>query len=308
MRTHLRGQATLTGIQIAADTSVLEILLESSEDWEMVRAPGFGPKDLQARFAELEQLCDRTRRPLPVKTEDSILTKITSADEYQLRPDYPLVAANCLVIMGQIPNNERGYTAAAPHVAVCVHHHLRAYALAFGSGQKGDSFSIFTRCDARRDLEAATESIATALTSRQALYVIVSSNDALGRERAAGRLVTRFDDVVMREPLHDPPVAIGKVVPLSTSWAITRRAFLSVAPRTLALVGLCLTVASAMFYILAGGHQGAYDFIDGVLGRVATAFFGAALIAGTERALDLRSRLRRSDGKARYAALIEWAQ
>jgi hypothetical protein len=75
----------------------------------------------------------------------------------------------------------------------------------------------------------------------------------------------------------------------------------------LTLIGIALTVLSGVCFVLADGEHNAFQFADGVLGRLATAAFGAALIAGTERALDLRSRLRKSDGKARYAALVEWS-
>jgi hypothetical protein len=97
------------------------------------------------------------------------------------------------------------------------------------------------------------------------------------------------------------------VTELSSSWAVTRRAFLAVAPRTLTLIGVALTILSGICFVLSGGDHNAFAFLDGVLGRLATAFFGAALIAGTERALDLRKRLRKSEGKARYAAVVEWS-
>ena len=305
MRTILRGKTSLHAIHVPQGRTVPEILIETAEDWEILRGPGFTTADLRSNFAELERLCDG--RELPVRASDPFLAKVTTSEAYGRRSDYPLAAANAFVVLAQIPGNLKNYTDAATQLLVCVHHHLRAYAVVFGYGERGETYEIRVRCDARPDLERATESIATALTSRDPFHYIDGSNDGVGRDRRDGKVVTEFTELVMREPLHEPIVAIGKVTELSNSWAITRRAFLSVAPRTLALIGIVLTLLSAVFFALAAGDHNIYDFIDGVLGRLATASFGAALIAGTERALDLRSRLRKSEGKARYAAVIEWS-
>lgn len=302
MRTVLAGQTELKGIvQVEADAIEL---VRHAPDWEIIDEPGFSTEELRSRFRELEAAAARRKRRLPAHVDDPLLLEVADRDEYRARPDLPLAISNALVVFSQIPDEDRAHADAARWLAVAVHHRLRAYSLIFASGRRGRTFTVRTRSDRRRDLEAATEALATAFVSR-APYTYEPAPGPTGGEREVGSVFTRFDEVEMKDVLG-ADVSKGRVIELRNWLSIVRRAYFAMAPVVLNALGAVLTSLSLAFYILSTGHD-AWNFLDGLAGRLATAAFGAALIAGTERALELRGRLRDTDGRARYAAIIEWA-
>jgi hypothetical protein len=116
------------------------------------------------------------------------------------------------------------------------------------------------------------------------------------------------DSPVEMKDVNGHEVATGRIIELNGWFAVVRRAYLALAPNVLNGLGASFTTLSLWFYAespMDGAHD-AWNFLDGVSGRLATAAFGAALVAGTERALDLRGRMRDTDGRARFAAIIEW--
>src|ERR1700761_9135165 len=120
MRTVLQGTSELRGIA-GTEWDVLE-LLRHAPDWEQVDEPGFSAEDLKARFEELLQIASRRKRGLPTRFDDPLIAEVIDRPEYQARPDLPLAASNALVILAQIPEDERGYAEAARWIWVFVHH------------------------------------------------------------------------------------------------------------------------------------------------------------------------------------------
>ncbi|MDX6450665.1 MAG: hypothetical protein QOH16_714 [Gaiellaceae bacterium] len=303
MRTELSGTCEILGIgHLGQDCSAIE-LVTHAPDWEIVEDPGFRPTDLRTLFHQIEATAQRRHRRLPTHREDPLIRDAVNAEpSYQERADFPLIAANALVIIAQLEPADRTEALAAPYIGVAVHHRWRAYAVIFGSGQRGRVFRIRIRSDARPELTLATESMAAALITRQPYSVEQQSG---GRHVGIGQVDTSFDRANMYD-VHGAQVTTGSVIAIGAAPTIVKRAFLGAAPRILGLVGLVLSAASAVFFWLSHGHHNVYTWFDGFAGRLATAFFGAALIAGTERALSLRAKLQRSGANVAYGAVIDW--
>ncbi|MBO9532182.1 MAG: hypothetical protein J7513_04315 [Solirubrobacteraceae bacterium] len=259
--------------------------LRSAADWEVLDDPGFGRDDVLARFAEVrEHVRTSGRNRLPTHVDNSLIRRVIDAHpEYKARSIYPAAIANALLILSQIPAAAR-HDLEAEQIVVAVHHELNVHAVLFVRAD-GTAFTVRARHDDRSHLEPATDSMATSLA-------------------AAGTRYTRNAELL---EVTGGLIAEGRVVTYRTRVGAWFRAALSPVPRTLLLVGLVLTVFDLAFFVISRGEHNAWTWLDGFSGRLATAAFGAALIAGAQQASKLRELLRlRGPARGQLAAYVNW--
>lgn len=275
-------------------------LLAASADWEVLSDPGFERDELLARFEEVvAQARVAGRNRLPTHVDNSIIRRVVAAHaEYKARSIFPLAMSNVLVLFSQLPPGAK-HDLRAERITVAVHHGLNAHAVIFAGGDHGRVFTARVRHDDRATLVTATDSLASSLATR---------SGARGRAGRRPRAVTTtFTTAAQMLEVNGGLVASGAVLTYHGRLQAWTRALLSPIPRALGVVGIALTIVDALLFTLAGGNHNAWAWLDGFTGRLATAAFGAALIAGAEQAIKLRDLLRRSRENASFAAHVDWS-
>lgn len=305
MRTILRGSVELRGIDPGGQGDVL-LLLHGFREWEVLDGDGFTRDELHARYDELKRALGNDRRGQAVDLDSPKLARVIQRPEYE-HPVERLAIAQALRILVQVDDDELRQDFATRRACIAVHHRLRAYAVVFARGERGQAFTIRIRSDYRDDLELATESMATAMMSRKPYLVESIARLGAGGFQAKGEVVSDFPEPVLMRDVYGTDVATGKIIQLKTLRSIVWRAYLAPNSRMLGAVGIALTSMSLLaFNLTAGDAHSWWAWIDGVVGRPATAFFGASVITGAERAVTLRSKLRQGKGDVKFAAVIEW--
>jgi hypothetical protein len=149
--------------------------------------------------------------------------------------------------------------------------------------------------------------MATAMMSRKPFVVERMARRGVGGFRGEGEVISDLSGPVLMRDVYGTDVATGRIIELKTLRSIVWRAYFAPTSALLGAVGIALTALSLLAFALTSGDgQSWWAWVDGVVGRLATAFFGASVITGAERAVTLRSKLRVSKGNVRFAAVILW--
>lgn len=274
-------RAVLTGTSSESITA----RLRGAADWEVLDDRGFGREELLARFSEVrEHVRVSGRSRLPTHVDNSLIRRVINAHpEYSARSIYPPALANALVLLSQVPAAAR-HDLDAEEILIAVHHELNVHAVLFARAG-GATFTVRLRHDDRKHLEPATDSMATSLAAA----------------------TTRYTKNAELLEVNGGLIARGPVVTYRSRIGAWFRAALAPVPRTLILVGLVFTAFDLAFFIASHGEHNAWTWLDGFSGRLATAAFGAALIAGAQQASKLRELLRlRGPARGQLAAYVNW--
>lgn len=259
--------------------------LAASPDWEVLQDQGFGREDVLARFADVTERARSTGRSrLPTHVENSLIRQVVDGrPEYRARSFYRAAISNVLVLLSQLPESARHDLDA--EIVVAVNQELNVYAALFVRDD-GTELTARLRHDDREHLERATDSMVTATAAASTQYL---------------------DDARLLE-VNGGLIAQGPVVVYRSKAGAWMKAVLTPIPRTLLLFGIVLTVADAAFFMWSGGAHNVWMWLDGFAGRLATAAFGAALIAAAQQASQLRRLLRATAGagKGATAAYVNW--
>jgi hypothetical protein len=184
--------------------------------------------------------------------------------------------------------------------------------------QQGSKLVIRLRHRNPEALKASTERIVNALSPRSSSEITEVISRVPTIDRAGGRFAPRFEDIEMKTPSGEP-AQTGRVHAVSSQsrllFYLARQppqSLLVIVTVLLLAVDLLLELRYFPDWRLRGLSMRTWS--DGIFGRLATAAFGAYLVALFLRFADLRGKLRGSSkrdfrislrGRA-YGAFIEW--
>lgn len=226
----------------------------------------------------------RTRpggRPLPTHIDDRELLRVMGLTPSSVLSREQLLTREGILILCQIPVSRREDVLASRLLLVYHYGFACAGLLTWNAGQ--GPCEVRLRQSDQSVLVSATHSMCALLSSRKLTrrtrrQVTSGAGSTMLEVEEATPVATEFGTIELKAVGGDL-VARGEVVQLSSSWKAYRYLLFDGPKRGLFIVGAGLVVVSAgLRFGLEPPPASVADWLDGLVGRLATAAFGAQLV------------------------------
>lgn len=220
-------------------------------------------------------------KSMPTHIDDPALQKAVEENTDDESKREQLVIRESVLILCQVPDARRNDVLAS--TLVPVYHYGFACTGLLAYEANASSFTVRLRQSDQSVLLEATQAMCALLSSRKLTRRTKRQLTSSGGSRVMEvseitPVVTTFGQIELKAVGGDL-VASGEVIQLSSSWKAYRYLLFDGPKRGLFLAGVALVAVSAglRFGVEPPTHS-IVDWIDGMVGRVATAAFGAQLV------------------------------